>query len=137
MSDQPIIELEHRRVMCGLHGEPLRAQWPLGYAIFTLKAFETVCSAEGWAEEMKSAYQAGAQTDKEAVERLLDRRPLCCRMTADDLHSLYVETGIGRLATCQGCFATSLGTEYRTVRKTFRHLCFNCAIHRIHVKGMN
>lgn len=122
---EPQILLTLERLLCARHGEPFRAQWPKGFPIFTVKAFQVVAS--------KPEIAAAVEGDVRGIERLLDEKPACCRLTSDEMLALYGDAGIGVVATCQNCRRFALGTPYSRsmpggVEKD-DHICFECVLH--------
>ena len=93
--DQPGITMEPHRVICKLHGEPFRANWPAGYVPFLLFALDKVMGQEEFV-----AY-AGGEVAK--VNALLDERPLCCRLSPDDRLEAWSKTGLGQRGFCRVC----------------------------------
>lgn len=99
MSETPSINLEPRRVICALHGEPFRERWPEGYTQFVLVAIDRVLNQDGFA-----AYADGKV---EAINALLDARPLCCRMSPEHRLEAYARCGVGRDGFCRVCRKTA------------------------------
>lgn len=120
MSDQqPTIQLEPRRVICKLHGEAFRANWPAGYTTFLLFALDKVLRQEGFA-----AYAGGKV---EAINGLLDERPLCCRMSPEDRLEAYAKSGIGTRGFCRICRQPASVCSVRIGENALSHaVCFLC-----------
>jgi hypothetical protein len=127
-SDVPkdVIDLPFERVLCPVHGEPFRPQWPSGYLLFALKAFEQVIAQEDFAAETGS--------DKAQIGPALARKPLCCRLNAMALLELYrtvqEDTRLWRYRTCEVCRQNGLGSPFRTLQRDFGHVCFGCIVYR-------
>jgi len=142
-SDKPEIHLSFDRVLCPVHGEPLRAQWPNGYATLLVKLFERVAMREPFADE-QAAYRRERTdgerlTDAEVIEALLDRKPLCCRVSAEEMLKAYEEAHKGgkfaRKRVCSVCGGRRLGTPYRTQQGDFAHICFTCVCKQAQVQA--
>lgn len=127
MSDEPRVNLTFERALCPMHGEPFREGWPAGYVQWLLPALDAVMAQEGF-----KAYASG---EVEKVNRLLDQKPLCCRLSAEKLLELYVACGVGKRSVCNGCSKLALGTPYGVMSPTgpsrYRHLCFVCVVHSL------
>jgi len=124
--------IDHKRVLCPVHGMPFQAQWPLGFAVFAVKIFEVVTGVPGiWDEALRLARPAKCTTDEpcasclrndgslclmssetdvtpyrlgvKALEPVLDARPACCRISPDKLVELYREARIGKKGRCRFC----------------------------------
>jgi hypothetical protein len=129
MSDaDAAIVLDHRRSLCPLHGEPFRAQWPLGFAIFMVKGFQAVTAIDGIWDEARRLHglAADADLDPKKLELVFDVRPICCRLSKQALRGLYVDCAIGVTRRCRVCNRKALGTEYKSQQQDFAHLCFDC-----------
>jgi hypothetical protein len=134
------IEMTIRRVVCVVHGEPLRAKWPMGYAMMVLKLFELVIGSKStdasqdkvW-KDARRALKLGADAEvpsKEGMEAAFDHKPLCCRVPPGTLERLYESSGIGERARCVVCRRKRLGTPIKTTEAELPHVCFSCVIHR-------
>lgn len=125
METNPQIELPHTRVICGRHGEPFRAEWPKGYALFCVNGLKAVMESESFTKECGG--------DVDLVNGLLDQKPICCRLSPDELVSLYESCGIGHLGTCAACYQEKMTVPIRDlnfwgrVRRTVR-LCLQCSV---------
>lgn len=118
MSGEPAIQLEPRRVICRLHGEPFRPGWPAGYVPFVLFALEAVLKQEGFA-----AYAGG---DVANINTLLDEKPLCCRMSPEARLEAYAKSGLGRRGFCRLC-RTHADVVLMPVGGSLPHsVCFRC-----------
>ena len=124
-AERPQVNLTFERMLCARHGEPFRAQWPKGYPIFMVHAFQAVAS--------KPEVAAAVEGDITGLERLLDEKPACERLTRDELLALYGDAGIGKVAECVNCKRAALGTPYSTSGPAGRvtaaqHICFECVL---------
>jgi len=125
MADAPQLNLTFERTLCARHGEPFRAQWPKGFPIFVVKAFQAVAS--------KPEIGEAVEGDITRIEELLDERPMCDRLTRDELLTLYGDAAIGRMDVCVNCRRMALGTPYSTSGPGGRvtaadHICFECVL---------
>jgi len=129
MSDEqkPTIELRFERALCQRHGEPFRANWPSGYSMFVCMAIDRVMA------DPEIAARCGGDVAK--IHEVLDQRPLCCILPADELVEVYRANPIAKMGHCQNCRNHGLGTPYAVMtpqgRMDYRHLCFWCVIHRM------
>lgn len=122
--NDPMVELTFERALCARHGEPFRARWPKGYPIFMVKAFQVVASKPEIAEAVEGNISR--------ITELLDERPMCERLTRDEMLGLYGDAGIGSMAVCDNCRRMALGTPFsRTVGGQVMkddHVCFECVL---------
>ena len=120
--------LEFRRALCSVHGTPFRPTWPAGYPLFIVRAFQEITAIKSvWDEARKIAGLAdGDNVPAKVLEKVLDARPLCCRLPPDTLAKLYEETKIGVLARCDVCHRKALGTPIKATNVTYSHCCFTC-----------
>lgn len=131
-------ELGFSRMFCALHGEPFRAEWPKGAIIFQLTGLREVLDEN--AEELASLMLPTDEPDAagpRSVERLLDRKPMCCRLKRERLVELYTGAAIGRKARCVACHKKQLGTSLLTrpdprssETVVIPHVCFRCLAFR-------
>lgn len=141
MADQPLvklpddfdgIELSIYRTYCRTHGEPFRAKWPAGHALFSLEGMHKLLPLEEFSAECGGTPET--PMTPRGIMRALDKKPICCRIAAIDRNLLlefYEKTGIGTSGTCQMCLKYQLGTPLNTTKKMYRHICFNCVVYRI------
>jgi len=124
----PGIMLDFNRVLCSVHGMPFKPAWPKGYAIFMVRAFQEVTAIPGVWEEARG--YAGLTGDVEvpvkALERVLDFKPACCRLSRPQIVALYEESKVGALARCGVCHRKALGTPIEATNVSYKHLCFTC-----------
>ncbi len=126
---QDTIDLTFERVHCSRHGEPLRSQWPTGYAVMMIKLFEAVFRDQATLADNKR--DEDDRTDPEKMHDLLDDTPMCCRVSDAKLLEIYTDAGFGVVAKCKVCRRKRIGSSYTTSIKTFTHLCFECVTHRM------
>lgn len=136
------IDMSVRRVTCALHGEPYRAQWPLGYPLTMVMLFSHVLGKDS-TEASVNAVWRDARTalglaedaeipNKAGIEVALDRKPLCCRVTRAIMRRTYEESGVGVRARCTACRKKRvLGTAYQTMQGLIEHLCFDCVLDQV------
>lgn len=126
MSEKPSINLEIRRVVCAVHGEPFREQWPKGYIPFLLFAIDAVMAQEGFV-----AY-AGREVEK--IDAMLDVKPLCCRLSPEKRLQAFVQCELGKIGTCAFCRKVAKGTPYHFMSESgpqrASHVCFSCVANR-------
>ena len=130
--EPPALELTPARVLCSRHGEPFRARWPRGYALFVLWGFEKLLALPDVAQA------SGGEIAR--VPALLDQKPLCCRLPAEDLLALYhaVQAARGPWAEgrCERCGRVGLGGPYLTLnywgrQRRYGHVCLDCVVYRL------
>lgn len=126
-------------VMCGRHGEPFRARWPVGYPRFALLLIERVFDTDEFCQAVEAMRQARGLCAEEAVQALLHDRPLCCRLTPGGLLEVYntVQRAepVWQTGRCELCGEVGLGGPYRRARPTvqaatpmgtYNHVCLHC-----------
>ena len=125
MSERPVIEVPDVKLMlCRVHGEPLRAQWPKGYPSMVMTLMQALVEDEELVE--LTAADAGRIT---AI--LPEFAPLCGRYPKLIRPALEA-TGLGVHAACWGgCRRpVALGTPYTAIQpsgeEVTRHVCFRC-----------
>lgn len=123
------IKLTFEMCLCPHHGEPLRLQWPTGYAHMTLTMFQAVLSSGDFQDDVRREFDvpAGEKLPHEAIGTKLCEKPLCCRMEPDAMLATYNGAGIGVVKACVVCFKIRAGTPYGT---NARHACFDCVVNR-------
>lgn len=122
------VVLDHRRVLCAVHGEPFRAEYPRGYAVFMVEAFRAYAALDGTLEEARrlSGTPDGADVPVKAMELALDIKPACCRLPRAALVAVYERCGLGVTKRCKACGRKAKGTPISAVNATYSHLCFSC-----------
>lgn len=123
------IILTNERATCGVHRLPFREQWPAGLAVFCVEAFRAVTAVPGIWEEARELAQlpADATLGPKLLEAVLDKRPVCCRVSPQALVDLYVATKIGQVKICTYCGRFAKGTPIETVQQgRLDHVCFVC-----------
>jgi hypothetical protein len=82
------LSLPTGRVMCPVHGEPLRARWPAGYPAFVAAGLESLKLCDTWLNNIDG--------DAASIMAALDTRPICCTVAAHDpdlLLAMYEAAG--------------------------------------------
>jgi hypothetical protein len=129
----PVLFIKAERIMCGRHGEPFREAWPAGYPTFVMTALKNVCSGEAFTTALESG-------GVEALGRLLDEKPACCRMRPEDLvlayHLCQQTAQPWCFDACCVCGENHVGCRYQ-YRSTgggvrvLAHVCFGCIVYRL------
>jgi hypothetical protein len=119
----PQVILEFDRVLCATHGEPFRLQWPNGYPTFCIEALQRLLAVDEFAAE------CGGQI--EAINELLSAKPVCCRLPAGALVSLYEMLPFVVEDMCVLCGQAGKGTvlhhkNFWGRSKGSHHTCFGC-----------
>lgn len=135
------IVMTHQRAVCPLYGEPFRADYPRGFLVFQVKAFQAVTAVRGiWEEANEIAgVPRDADHDVRRMEAVFDRKPICCRLPKPQLVALYKEClGAVNLAPrrrCSGCGEKRAGTPYRVMTplgvQEIDHMCFDCVVYHM------
>lgn len=142
--DRPVelfeISLEHRQIVCPTHGEPLRAQWPLGWDTFSMavagRALESPMLQRGvadpayWKHDELLYGDLPPAVGVAVVRQMLNDRPCCEWLRPEELLGAYLRAGIGRQGVCRLCGIARPGTPYGVLsgrgREVIPHLCFVC-----------
>lgn len=131
--NEKIVDVPFRSVVCELHGEPLRAQWPLGYVIMAVELVDRCLKSPELAEEAKRATKKETPSPEEAVA-LLAKKAACCRVSREVLLELYEKAKIGEFKRCVHCKKKGLGTPFRVRGPAgdvdLPHVCFRCIVYR-------
>ena len=142
------IHVSPTRAICGRHGEVFRAKWPLGYLPYigeSLKVFlekpsvvvKVQMIVNGDSPEL---VQAGTLLDQtQAVEFLLDQRPLCCQLEPNELFDMLQHVNnkhnVWDSSRCALCGKIGPGASYRRSPPNARdmapagiwvHVCLAC-----------
>lgn len=125
MSDdeQPMIELPVPSVVCRVHGEPFRAKWPTGYIPFSLYGFKALSM------DPAAGFLASIGGDIALASAAFAERPICSRLTADQLVATYIEAGFGVEDRCEVCHEHKAGAPFTMAGpppRSMRHVCFRC-----------
>lgn len=119
-------KMEH--LLCGRHGEPFRENWPLGYSSFFTIGFDRLLEKEEIQKECKGQL--------EDLDKLLEVKPLCCRLPSSELFTLYEDVNkmakVWYVKLCSNCARFRFGGPYRVGIPGgihwFKHLCMSCVI---------
>ena len=147
MTDEPIIEVSPRRVMCPGHGEHLAEQWPKGFAYAAL----TIVEAALESLELHAAIeQMGGRSpdglNPEYINLITNKQPFCYFVSRDVIRNALAGADIGTIGRCQVCDQSGIGGPYRladmrgNVHK-LAHVCIECALatgenmHKAYPKG--
>lgn len=124
----PSIYLPPSSVICGRHGEHFRQFWPRGYQQFTLQGLQILLTTEHFQKESEGKIELA--TD------LLRIKPICCRLTPDEIYQLYLdlheELHLWTAQKCEKCKMIGIGGPYRFVNFwrskiiQSKHTCFEC-----------
>jgi hypothetical protein len=131
-SPQAQVNVDVRCLLCPRHGAPYRCHWPRGYAVLVDRLLEWLAADQAIWEEVGEAPDGGVS----AVGAALRARPFCCRIPADELRAIYLESGIGEgVRRCRQCRRLAPGTRCRVATLwgrvlRYRHLCFDCVLDR-------
>lgn len=151
----PELLLKPEMIACARHLEPFRARWPEGFAALTIMALGFIqgVPATPDAAKVKAAIEAGTidAASREFWERdmagvddatrsarmveVLTARPICERVTRDQLAEMYAGSTIARPGDCRICGETKPGAPYsarsagRSITK-WPHVCFDCVLDR-------
>lgn len=110
--------------MCRLHGVVFKPKWPEGFPTFTIKAWERVMRQEGFAAQARAGEDAIA-----TIEGLLDKKPLCCRLSQEDLREVLTENPIAVDDICTVCGKMGMGAKVPlSGDRVIPHVCFACFV---------
>jgi len=129
------IAISIERIACPRHGEPFRANWPKGWAMFSLPLVQEILESEEVHEEIAKLEGHEGDPDHKlnprTVEQVLDIRPACCRVSPERLLKAYHESNVGTIKRCKVCGKKRSGTSYKTSLAELSHVCFECVIHQM------
>lgn len=146
------VELSPERVCCPGHGEHFRANWPTGFLMFGVKAFQKATENPKLWEACRELAHLSAieQIPPTTINLVTERRPLCYFLSRADIIAFLREAGTLegatwlRIARCDLCgiprFAGSYSVSY-VGRIETKMVCLECAcdagerIHRAHPTG--
>lgn len=123
------VTLDHNRALCAVHGEVFLDEWPRGYPIFMVKAFQIVA---GYPSVIADARRvAGLAADADVTPRQLgaafDVKPMCCRLPPLQLASLIEDARHGARKHCSNCGEKRAGEAIQTSNMgRIPHLCYRC-----------
>lgn len=139
-SDLQEVPLEHRQIVCPAHGEPLRAEFPRGWATFATIVSERALASPAlqtglsdprfWKHPNLRWGDLPRPVGVARVLELLNAQPACEWVEPGVLLSAYVQSGVGRMGLCRLCGILRAGTPYGVVsgrgRDIVQHVCFHC-----------
>ena len=128
---QPLVMLRPEIMMCPMHLEAFRAEWPAHYPSFMVEAFREVCALDSFAADV-GVNDGDPQAWARAVEAALQRKPACCRFDVHKLQELFVICGVAKRKKCDRCRHLRWCVDITaTVRETMEPhtatLCLRCA----------
>lgn len=126
-----VVDMTHARVICGQHGEPFRTEWPRGYLIFSTLIMKALLNRDDFLEEARkvTGTPAGEDIPVKAIEKVLDVRPACCRVSKPMLVRLLEESRDDwPQKRCNNCRRKRPGAPYSTQTQKFEHMCFDCVV---------
>lgn len=114
------LDLQPTRLICARHGEPFRDTWPTGYPTYATIIFDAINHLPEFAAVVGQCVTAGhAVGIPQAVGKLLDEAPACCRLPRETLLEVYEQVqknaGPWWVAACSLCGRRGLGGPYRRV----------------------
>jgi len=135
-----VLNLTFNRLLCARHGETFKYKWPLGYPSWMLFSFQKYEGDGNLIEICKDA--KNIEERNRAIEAHLDEKPVCCRLTAEEVYTIWLEihkhetSSPWKRAPCKGCKKFMVGGPYETVSKTHghqrhKHLCLRCILFRM------
>lgn len=121
-----VIDLTMDRALCLVHGELFRAKWPSGYPLFMVEGFKR------WAQREDVIEESGGEIA--GLLRLLDARPMCCRLTPTEMLALYAwinrqhKFALWPRKRCVNCNQVAYGGPFKTTEREFAHICCRCVV---------
>lgn len=116
------------RALCGVHGEAFRPAWPKGFGVFMVCIFQELTAIPAvWEEAKKLSGQD--KPDVKVLERVMDVKPACCRVSKETLIRVLEHCGVGDPGRCAICRRRALGTPIRAANASWPHVCFTCIAH--------
>lgn len=146
------VEITPQRMVCSGHGEHFRANWPIGFMVFSVKAFQKATeNPKLWDACRAAAHLSAIETINPTVINLVtEHKPLCYFLERADLIALLREAGTLeggtwlRIARCDVCgvprFAGDYTVSYPDGNRV-ETVCLECAcdagerIHRAYPNG--
>lgn len=123
--NNPKVQLEVTDVICSLHGEPFREDWPKGYGLASVKLFEEFAQLAD-----VHAYTGGKAEKLPAA--VAEFGPLCCAVGRNIMKKVYLNSGIEQFGKCRVCGAVEKGAAIRVREedevRMIEHVCFNCVL---------
>lgn len=123
--DRPVAVLTFERCLCTRHGEPFRSEWPSGFMVFSLKGLQKlgIEAPDGLPANQVIGW----------IELQLSERPICCRLTREQLLPLYLESKKWKRRICVNCKELREGSPCKTRGDDgklvdLRHVCLWCVL---------
>lgn len=139
--DRVEVPLDQRHIACSRHGEPFRANWPLGWESFATDistralgtpALQAGLQATTWRAIDLIWEDLPRRRHPDEVRDLLARRPACEWVTGPELLAAYIASGIGVVRLCQVCRLLRPGAPFGLREgqgiRVISHACFRCVI---------
>lgn len=139
-----MIQLERHECICARHGELFKVRWPSGYEKFTELSYEALLCQKPFADEFNREKLSDSEADQnKAMHKLLNKRPMCCRIEPKELAEVYKQTNAltntWEVKRCDLCTARRAGAKFRRVApggmldptvKPWSHVCIGCVCKR-------
>lgn len=147
MTDTPQIAIRPETVACPAHGEHLRANWPSGFAAFSMTIVSAALTdgANDHALLKACGWKEGQSADVGAINRILAKRPLCYFVPRAVIQKALLEMGTLLIGLCRLCGKSNIGGPYMVDQigrhVELEHVCVTCALdagdrlHRAHPNG--
>lgn len=145
---QDRVDLDFKRMFCSRHGEPFRQEWPKGALKTQTSMVERLivkASAEESAKLREEARRLldrpaeAAISNKEMLEALFSKKPMCCRLGDKIMRGLWERAGIGRVGRCvvcrrknRKCVEVKMRTSTAGDTQTLDRVCFDCVLRHLH-----
>lgn len=137
------ILLSLQRVVCPVHGEPLRPHW-LSVEVMgaLIEMFQAVTANASLLDAVRAA--TGVESPEgHHINAVTEKRPLCYFATREQLRAMYATAEIGRIGVCVNCRRSGLGgvCTWSAPLPTDGFICFDCILaagrrlHRAHPLG--
>lgn len=135
------VDMKHERIFCTRHGEIFRAKWPSGFLLFALPSIQYLLEQDGYFQaEVKKRTDAGDEFPR-ACEKVLDEKPVCCRLPSRVLVERYEYAGCQKgnpvfvEAKCFNCRKVAVGAPYRishgSTTQYIPHVCVRCVVYQM------
>lgn len=146
------VEMTPQRVCCPAHGEHFRANWPSGFLVFGLRAFQKATeNPKLWEACRKAAHlNAVEEIPPATINLVTERQPLCYFLERNTIIGLLREAGTLEegtwlsIARCDLCGLSRFAGPYsinNAGRRQTITACLECAcdagerIHQAHPNG--
>jgi hypothetical protein len=129
-----MVELPVEAVVCRMHGEPFRANWPAGYPIAVVRLFQAATESS---TELHEATGGDAHRLNAVIAEF---GPLCRLVSAEQRLEIYRDaartpgTAFGANGLCAACGKWKLGSPFGGKQPrgpvVTAHICFECVARR-------